>query len=138
MVAPGAALGRIRVLRLAQATERGSPELRSSSLDWLDAPGSIDAGWIVTAILVVLVMWFVVFPLLFFVLDLLLVLLLAVAGMLARVFLRRPWIVEAETGGPPEVHKAWGVVGWRASREAVEGLSAQIAAGIEPDWRRGT
>lgn len=111
---------------------------RRKPVDGLDvpldlAPGCADdlVGGVVGAIVVIVVIAVVlvlVVPLLVTVLEVLLVLLLAVLGGVARVVLRRPWVVEATPAtGPGRLR--WKVVGWRRSGEVVDAVAQQLAAG---------
>lgn len=78
----------------------------------------------------VLLLVFVAVPLVFAVLDLVVVLLLAALGILTRVLFRRPWTIEATSDDGGRLR--WRVKGWRASgakRDEIEGL---LATGILP------
>jgi hypothetical protein len=87
------------------------------ALSALDTP-SVWAVVIVLVVALVLVSWAFIFPVLFFLADLLILLLIAAVGILLRVFLRRPWKIEAKTPGPPPEEITWGVVGMRASESS--------------------
>ena len=88
---------------------------------------SIAAG-IVVALLV-----FVLLPLLGIALELILIFLLLTSGILGRVFLRRPWIVEAINLEHPDRSTTYGVKGWRRSGQAIEELTRTIpATGLPP------
>jgi hypothetical protein len=76
--------------------------------------------------------WFVLFPVLFFLGDLLLILLIAAGGVAVRVLFRRPWKIEASTGPIPERH-SWGVVGVRASADAVKTVAYALSRGTAPE-----
>lgn len=54
--------------------------------------------------------------------------LLALLGMLARVLLRRPWIVEA-TPATGRGRFRWKVVGWRRSGEVVDAVAERLSSG---------
>lgn len=79
----------------------------------------------VAILLFVLFLVFVAVPLLVAVVDVLIVLLLAALGVLARVVLRRPWVVEARSGTRTVI---WRVVGWRASGEQRDRVAEWIAS----------
>lgn len=90
-------------------------------------------GDLFVAVGIVLVVLFVVFvglPLLLALLDVLVIVLLTAVGIVARVLFRRPWLVEA-TGGD-QMRRTWRVVGWRASREAVDDIADTLAHGHAP------
>ena len=57
-------------------------------------------------------------------------LLLAGAILVARVVLRRPWIVEA-VDADGDAHR-WDVVGWRASGAACTTVAQHLEAGLAP------
>ena len=73
--------------------------------------------------------WIVVFPVLFFLGDLFLVLLIAAGGVAVRVLFRRPWKIEARSVEPPQETHTWGVVGVRASSEAVKTIAYALSRG---------
>ena len=73
-----------------------------------DVDGGLDDlgvfGMIIAAIVLVIVGIFlalVLFNVIAIALELLIVILLLLAGVFSRVVLRRPWVVQASTGGPP-------------------------------------
>jgi hypothetical protein len=77
--------------------------------------------------------WFVVFPVLFFLGDLLLILLIAAGGVAVRMLFRRPWKIEAHTVEPPQESHTWGVVGLRGSNEAVKTVAYSLSRGWLPE-----
>jgi hypothetical protein len=80
-------------------------------------------------ILIVLFMIFVGVPLLIFLIESLLIIPIAVvAGVFGRVFLGRPWTLEAENGGPSPRRVVWNVVGWGASERAAAQMAGMIKA----------
>jgi len=86
----------------------------------------------VVAGVVVALLVFVFLPLIGIALELILIFLLISSGILGRVFLRRPWIVEATNLDHPEQSTTFGVKGWLASRQAIEAMRTAIAAGQTP------
>ena len=105
--------------------------------DWwgvLDIPDFGDSlGWflvIVAVLIVVALLWFLVFPVLFFLVDLLLLVLVAAGAIALRVLFRRPWIVQAVSSD--EV-LTWAVVGWRKSNERVDAVAARLQRGLPLD-----
>lgn len=80
----------------------------------------------VLVVAVVLFMTFVGLPFLIALGELVLVVLLALAGAVGRVFLRRPWTVDVV--GPDARHYFWPVVGWRASGSARRFIADRIMA----------
>jgi hypothetical protein len=98
-------------------------------LDGLDLPdpgGDSLVAWVVLVVgvvlLFVLAVWGFVFVLAL--VDLIIVLLVAVVGIVARGVLRRPWTVEA-TAADGRRHERR-VVGWRRSTAAANDLAADI------------
>jgi hypothetical protein len=96
-------------------------------------PGCLEVlgeGIAVAAAVIVIVVFavFVGLPVLFALLDLIVVLLLALLGVLARVLFRRPWVVEARANDG--AMSSWRVVGWTASRERCTEIAQLLAAGI--------
>lgn len=79
----------------------------------------------VIALVVIVFMVLVGFPFLIALGELLLVLLLAGGGALARVLFRRPWTVDAV--GPSGEHHRWEVVGWRRSGAARRFVAERLA-----------
>jgi hypothetical protein len=105
-----------------------------SSLGDLGELGGVGAAIAAIALVALLFVfaWFVLFPALFLLLDLIIILLIAAGGVAVRVLFRRPWKIEARTEGPHESHH-WGVVGLRASADAVHTVADAIAAGMPPN-----
>jgi hypothetical protein len=81
-------------------------------------------------ILGVLFLVFVAIPLVFAVLDLLVVLLLTAGGIVVRVLFRRPWTIEATSADGGVLR--WQVKGWRASGARRDEIAGLLAAGIVP------
>jgi hypothetical protein len=91
-------------------------------------------GGIVIALVV-----FVLLPLIGIALELILLFLLITSGILGRVVLRRPWIVEATNLDDPEGSVTFPVKGWRRSGEAIDELASTIpATGLPTELRHGT
>lgn len=94
------------------------------------AVDSFDDVLAVVGIVIFVVLFFVfVWPLLFVIVEVLALAVLVLLGGLARIVLRRPWIVEA-TPATGTGRFRWKVVGWRRSGEVVDEVAAQLAAGI--------
>lgn len=81
-------------------------------------------------VVLVLVLVFVVLPLLVALAEIAILLLVALAIFLARVLLRRPWVVEAVR--PDGEALRWDVVGWRASGDACRTIAQHVEAGLDP------
>ena len=98
----------------------------------LDAIGFIDELPAFVAVVIAvagaaLFLFFIV-PLLITLAEVLLLGLLVALGVLVRVLLRRPWIVDAVRLDRTE-RLSWKVVGWRRSGEVVDAVAGQLAAG---------
>jgi hypothetical protein len=103
---------------------------------WFDfAPvdvGSIDdfLGGILVAIVaaaVIALLVFVILPLLGIALEFALLIMLLASGVFGRVFLRRPWTIEAVRRDASGDSVTFAVVGWRRSRRAIHDLETAIA-----------
>ncbi len=82
----------------------------------------------VAGVLLFLVVW----PLVALAVELVLLLVLFLAGVAGRLLLRRPWRVRAETTTRPVATLEWQVVGWRASGRLLDEVASSIQAGGEP------
>lgn len=120
-------LGRIR-RRVASVTNR-----TTDGLNVADGCMSFDLDGIVVLLIVVaalLLLVFVVVPLLVVIVDLVILLVLAFLGIVARVAFRRPWVLEAASGDGQR-HQ-WRVVGWRSSGERCREIAQMLTAGVTP------
>ena len=87
------------------------------------------AEGIVAFLVVVAIVLFLIFiglPFLVALGELVLVLVLALAGVVGRVLFRRPWTIDAVA--PDGTHHEWAVVGWRASGAARRLVADRVAA----------
>jgi hypothetical protein len=93
------------------------------------APDALDDVLAILAV-VAFVLLFVLFvwPVLVALVEVVLLAVLVLLGGMARIVLRRPWVVEA-TPATGSGRFRWKVVGWRRSGEVVEELAGQLAAG---------
>jgi hypothetical protein len=103
--------------------------------DLFDVPADDFFFWIFVALLALLVagllLWWVVIPLLLLLLDGLIVFVLLLAGLGARILIRRPWTVEAESGGyTGEVE----ITGWRRALRARDGIANGLRTGGAAAW----
>jgi hypothetical protein len=94
--------------------------------DLLEAAAVVAVG--LAVVVLVLLLAFVVAPVVFALVDALVVLVLAGLGVLARVVLRRPWTVEALASDDERAE--WKVVGFRASGALKHDLRARLEAGV--------
>jgi hypothetical protein len=97
----------------------------------INGPTALVVGIIVFFLL--LLSWAFLIPTLFFLLDLLIVLSITLVSGAVRVLFRRPWRIEARTGGRVGEQHSWGVVGVRASADAVDHVAFAIARGERPE-----
>jgi hypothetical protein len=76
----------------------------------------------------------IVIPLLFFGVELIILGVLLAGGVVSRVFLRQPWVIEATSSDPLTSGRQleWRVVGWRKSRKLIDQVASDLAAGREP------
>ena len=92
-----------------------------NAIDLMDSP--IAALGVAAAILAIFI---VLLPLIGFVLELLIVMLVVWSGIAARLFFGRPWIVQAVNLDDAIRSAAFPVKGWRGSGRAVEELRRSI------------
>lgn len=94
----------------------------------LDALGGFGIGLllVVAAVIVFVLLLGIAF-------ELLAVALLLVSGLVSRVVLRRPWIIEAVDVDDSEERVAFAVEGWRDSGAALRELRTAIAASGPPE-----
>jgi len=114
---------------------RPEGERESAWWEFLDIPdvgGDSLTVWLIVigVLLAVVLAWVFVFPVLFFLLDLLVLVVIAVVAFALRVLFRRPWIVQATSG---DETLTWPVVGWRASQQRVDEVAARIQRGRSLD-----
>lgn len=117
---------RRRFSRVARRTADGADFAPDGCLDVV-GEGFVAA---IAVLLVVLLVLFVGVPLLFALGELVLVLLAAAAGAVARIVFRHPWTVDALADDG--THRTWRVVGWRAAGAARHVVADALAAGVEP------
>ena len=129
---------RIRVARLGPRRPTGEDLL---DVAWMSDPSSLlDAAddpfaglaLMLGAVLLAAFAACVLLPLLGLALELAVPLVLLWSGLLGRVFLRRPWTIEAVAVGEPARRVAFAVVGWRRSRRALAALAAAMEASGPP------
>jgi hypothetical protein len=118
----------------------GRADVSVAMPDFLDFDGGLDdlgvVGTIIAAILLVIVAVFlalVLFNVIAIALELLIVVLLLLAGLFGRVVLRRPWIVQARCG---DAVLEWPIVGWRPSGRKIADVAEQLRSGVQLDAAR--
>jgi hypothetical protein len=122
---------RVRLRR--RRDEREPPDFPDPG--WLLDSAELSAGGGLAALVVVIAavtVLYVVWPVVAVAIELVLLVVLFLAGLAGRIALRRPWRVVARSKDPPR-EIARQVVGWRASRETIDAMAAALAAGRDPD-----
>ena len=119
-----------RFPRLRRVSGEAAGEVASQG-GWLpiDIGDAGDLGAWLAAIAVVVLIIFVLVPVLLFGVELIIVGALLASGMIGRLFLGRPWIIEANSSGGETL--TWEVSGWRQSRHALDETARALAAGRE-------
>jgi hypothetical protein len=76
----------------------------------------------------------VVIPVLFFGFELIILGALLAGGLVSRVVLRKPWVIEATAVDPLTSGRQlqWQVRGWRRSRRLIDEVASDLSAGREP------
>lgn len=122
------------------AWRRGRKKEDGSRWDWIpdwfpSFPGDDILGPIFVALFVLvasaLLLWWVVLPLLFLLIDALVLLALFVLGLGVRILLRRPWTVQASAG---EQVRSVQIAGWRRALRARDGIAAGLKSGGPAAW----
>ena len=120
-------------VRLPSAWRRKDRDGDGRFADWLDPSVMIGDDLVGTLVFLVIMIvvgvlaWFVIWPLLAIAIEVLIGLLLVFASIVARVALRRPWIVEARSSGGGRLEYA--VRGYGAMRRVLAELAAQLQLG---------
>jgi hypothetical protein len=97
-------------------------------LTWLDDfIGAVIAVIAITAIVVILAT--IILPFIAFTVELLIFVVLFLAGAIGRIVFGRPWRIEAKTIGAPHRTREIHATGWRGSLEAIDELATEIASG---------
>jgi hypothetical protein len=118
---------------LRKRFRRGQEEVKGEGM--LDGLLVVDAteGWAFLAIAILIgVVVLILLPLLGIALELIALLLVFAYGLVARIVLRRPWIVEAAEVGDAEERIAFAVEGRRDSSAALRELRTAIASAGPP------
>jgi hypothetical protein len=99
-----------------------------AALDLLD-PDAWPLVALILALVLVGLMIFFVLPIAVFLIELVLFLGIALVAAAVRVLLHRPWVVEADTSGPPAQAMHWRVAGWAASGRAINEVAEALDLG---------
>jgi hypothetical protein len=111
---------------------RRDARLDPAAVNWL--PFGPDAGGGVTLLLVVVavvLLLTVALPVVIFAVEVVILAVLAVAGLVGRVILRRPWTIVARSDRGRV--QQWRLTGWGTAQAAVDDIARAIGAAIEPD-----
>jgi hypothetical protein len=121
-----------RLPRLRRVSGDAAGEVASQPGGWLPFDigdvGDLEAWLVAIAALVLII--FVLVPVLLFGFELIIVGVLLATGIIGRLFLGRPWIIEANSSSGETL--TWEVAGWRQSRHALDETARALAAGREP------
>jgi hypothetical protein len=108
-------------------------------LDALSGVDAFDSPWVAIAVAVgALLLFIVLLPLIGIALELIVLLVLLWSGIVGRVVLRRPWIVQAINLDDAEQSTIFAVKGWRRSGQAIEELAKAIATSGAPTLYKST
>lgn len=126
--------------RWTQRRTRWPRRPRDLSADWLsglgvpDSPG-VDSAEGLLLVVGVTILLLLLVPILFFGFELVVLGALLSAGVVGRVVLRQPWVIDATATTPfrSERRLEWQVRGWRKSRTVINAVVADLSAGREPD-----
>lgn len=141
VTAPDGATWRVRRVLLPRGDQLQRPRAdadgpRVGSSGWFEGLGDqpvalfdADARWILLIVGMALVGFVVLAPLLGLLVDLVIVAGAAIGAISARLLFRRPWRVEATAPDGGGARHSWGVVGTRASGEAVDAVATALAEG---------
>ena len=96
--------------------------------DWL--PFDVDLGEAVLVLALAVAAILILVPLFLFGIELIVLGWALASGLIGRVVLHRPWVVEARPAGRPEQAQRWAAVGWRRSTKLMDEIAANLAAGL--------
>ena len=119
-------LPRRRRLGRARVRDIGDGSLPDFGADDLGAIAVVIAA--VIAVVVAVFLALMLFNVFAIAIELLLLVLVALAGVIGRVVFRRPWIVTAKAGS---TRLEWPVVGYFNSRRRIEEIAGQLALGTQ-------
>jgi len=115
--------------QLARVDPGSAPDLPDGGFD--DDTGIFATIFLaIFALLAAIFLALVLFNVFAIAIELVLVILIALAGVIGRVVFRRPWIVFART---KDVVHEWPVVGYLNGRRRIQEISSQLALGTQLD-----
>ena len=98
-----------------------------------DTAGAADGWWAIAIPIVLFLIVFVLLPLLGVALELIALIFVLCSGLVGRIFLGRPWTVEAVALDGQGENAAFPVKGWRRAGEAATQLAHEIATTGRPE-----
>jgi hypothetical protein len=110
----------------ADVTDFG-PDLPDMDFDDLGIVGAIFVA--ILGVIVAIFLALLLFNVIALAIELVIFIVLLIAGVAGRVLFRKPWGVFAVTR---DAHAYGEVVGWRASRDWLRDAETRIASGLEP------
>jgi hypothetical protein len=119
-------LPRRKRFKKADITDVGPDFPGIDGLDDLGVIGLIIA--VIVSVILVAFLALLLFNVFALALELLIVIILALAGVIGRVVFRRPWIVFAKSA---DTNHQWPVVGYFNSRRHIQEIAGQLALGTQ-------
>jgi hypothetical protein len=116
--------------RFRQGRKEG---MEDGVLDALPGTDGADGWWAIAIPIALILIVFVVLPLLGVALELIAVIFLLCSGLIGRLFLGRPWIVEAAPRDGEGAPLVFPIKGWRRSGEVADQLAREIEATGRPE-----
>jgi hypothetical protein len=122
-----------RGMRHRWAWRREAGENVASRLPW-DSISDFDLAGGLLVIVGLIVVTLVLIPILLFGIELIIVGCFLAAGLVGRLLLGRPWVIEARVLGRSDQAQSlqWKVSGWRRSRQRIDDVVKELAAGRDP------
>jgi hypothetical protein len=116
--------------------DMASESLYNLGLGWPDL-GNLDLGEGLLLAVAVVALVLILIPVLFFGVELVILGTLLAAGVIARILLRQPWVIEARSTDPLTSGRQleWRVRGWRKSGKLIAQVALDLSAGREPPDR---
>lgn len=130
-------VGRRWQTRRTDRVWRRPGELVSDTMSSVGVPDfpQVDSAEGLLVITVAAILLVLLVPILFFGIELIILGSVLATGLVGRLILRQPWVIEARTtgGGGAERQLEWQVHGWRRSRRLIDSVVADLSAGRDPD-----
>lgn len=96
--------------------------------------GNVDLGEGLLVVAAVVAFLFILIPVVFFGIELIILGALLAAAVITHTVLRQPWVIEARSADPltPGRQLEWHVRGWRNSGRLITQIASDLSAGREP------